>query len=148
MSELFRDATGSTDGQGWRPIDKPSLELRIVSAREHLFSTSTTPQMAFWMRLKAPLAEAPMLHCAALAYLSDYWINTAAITYHMPARDAHSTLYIASLNHSIWFHRPSRRTTGCCFPAKVRVPSKDVRLRSRASTTGTARWWCRSHRSA
>lgn len=108
MSDLFRDATGSMEGHGWRPIDKPCLELRIVNAREHLFSTSATPHMAFWMRLKAPLAEDPMLHWAALAYLSDYWINSAAITYHVPARDAHSTLYIASLNHSIWFHRSSR----------------------------------------
>jgi acyl-CoA thioesterase-2 len=49
------------------------------------------------------------LHAAAFAYLSDYWINFVACAPHvrnMAAVDA--KLYVASLNHTIWFHRPLR----------------------------------------
>ena len=51
----------------------------------------------------------PALHAAAFAYLSDYWINFAACIAHVGAiADRGAKLYVASLNHAIWFHRPLR----------------------------------------
>ena len=65
--------------------------------------------MRFWIRLRQTLGESPALHAAAFAYLSDYWINFAACIAHVRAMSERGgTLYVASLNHAIWFHRPLR----------------------------------------
>jgi acyl-CoA thioesterase-2 len=107
MSRLSRLGEGY-GGVDWSQREKPCLELRVVDPGHHIAGTSAEPRMAFWVRLRAPLDDQQSSHAAALAYLSDYWINSAAITHHIAARDAHATAYIASLNHSLWFHAPGR----------------------------------------
>ncbi|MES2899018.1 MAG: acyl-CoA thioesterase domain-containing protein [Pseudomonadota bacterium] len=108
MSELASQKGGDFAGIDWANYEKPCLELRIVDPEHHLTGRCVAPRMAFWVRLRVPLDDAPHTHNAALAYLSDYWINSAAITHHIPARDAHAAAYIASLNHSLWFHASGR----------------------------------------
>ncbi len=108
MSELAVRLGGDFAGIDWAGYEKPCLELRIVNPEQHLTGSSPTPNMAFWVRLRVGLDDAPQTHYAALTYLSDYWINSAAITHHIPARDAHAAAYIASLNHSLWFHASGR----------------------------------------
>jgi acyl-CoA thioesterase-2 len=67
------------------------------------------PRMRFWIRLKQTLPDDPALHAAAFAYLSDYWINFAACIAHVQGISKRGgLLYVASLNHAIWFHRPLR----------------------------------------
>jgi acyl-CoA thioesterase-2 len=67
------------------------------------------PRMRFWIRLRQKLDENPALHAAAFAYLSDYWINFAACIAHVRVTsNSGGALYVASLNHAIWFHRPLR----------------------------------------
>ncbi len=58
------------------------------------------------------------MHAAALAYLSDYWINSAAVTRHVPAGLAHGQLYIASLNHALWLHRFGRADEWLLFSSE------------------------------
>ncbi len=55
------------------------------------------------------MRDDPVLHAAAFAYISDYWINFVANIAHVEsiAREA-GALYVASLNHAIWFHTPFR----------------------------------------
>jgi acyl-CoA thioesterase II len=67
------------------------------------------PRMRFWIRLRQTLGVDPALHAAAFAYLSDYWINFSACIAHVRAMtERGGRLYVASLNHAIWFHRPLR----------------------------------------
>ncbi len=106
MPELT--GTPGLEGFDWDWFQKPCLELRVVDPGSHLSTCSATPQTAHWVRLRAPLGDDPGMHAAALAYLSDYWINTAAITHHVPAKDVVATKYVASLNHSLWLHRACR----------------------------------------
>jgi acyl-CoA thioesterase-2 len=74
------------------------------------------PRMRFWIRLRQKLAENPALHAAAFAYLSDYWINFAACIAHVRATSERGgTLYVASLNHAIWFHRALRADEWALF---------------------------------
>lgn len=108
MDRLASEGGPVFEGVDWPLFEKPCLELRIIAPGSHLTGRSPAPGMAFWVRLRAPLGEGADIHAAALAYLSDYWINSAAITHHIPARDAHAASYIASLNHAIWFHQPAR----------------------------------------
>lgn len=108
MAQLAACAGPAYEKIDWTVFEKPCLELRIVDPDRHLTGTSSAPQMMYWLRLRTPLDDAAASHAAALAYLSDYWINSAAITHHIAARDAHAAAYIASLNHSIWFHHSCR----------------------------------------
>jgi acyl-CoA thioesterase-2 len=95
-------------GGNWQRMELPSLELKVVNPEQHLTSKHDRPEFAFWVRLRQPLGDDPAVHAAALAYLSDYRLNSAALTSHVPIRDGHSRYYVASLNHSLWLHRPCR----------------------------------------
>ena len=93
-----------------------AIDMRAPFVEDLLPGSSAEPRMRFWIRLRQPLADAPALHGAAFAYLSDYWINFAACIAHVSAmaeRDAQ--LYVASLNHAIWFHRSLRADTWLLF---------------------------------
>lgn len=108
MSALEEGGGGELEGRDWAWFQKPCLELRVVDPLRHLVRGSPAPQASFWVRLRTPLADDGALHEAALAYLSDYWINTAALTHHVPLKDVIDNFYVASLNHSLWLHRPCR----------------------------------------
>lgn len=67
---------------------------------------------AAWMRMTAPMSADPLLHACALAYVSDDLPTSAIVSLH-PERPAHRDFqdypfFSASLDHSIWFHRPFR----------------------------------------
>ena len=60
-----------------------------------------------WFRVAAPMPDTPLLHQAVLAYASDYgFLPTALIPHGIAFRDPR--LFIASLDHTVWFHRPFR----------------------------------------
>ena len=92
----------------WGRFEKDFLQLRIVEPQRYLRQTSPDPSLMFWVKLHERLPDSDHLHAAALAYLSDYWVNSAAILHHVPLVDARERLFVASLNHSLWFHRPCR----------------------------------------
>ena len=63
--------------------------------------------MRLWIRVNGPLPDDPLLHTAAFTYSSDMTLLGATLVPH--------DLYIgspgiqaASLDHTIWFHRPFR----------------------------------------
>ena len=67
-----------------------------------------------WMRMKDPVGDDPILQACAVAYLSDDLPTDAVVALH-PERpapgegDAFELGWMsASLDHAIWFHRPSR----------------------------------------
>jgi acyl-CoA thioesterase-2 len=86
-----------------------AMDMRAPFVEDLLHADPDQPRMRYWIRIRDPLRDDPALHAAAFAYLSDYWINFAACIAHVPTRrDAEAKLYVASLNHAIWFHRPLR----------------------------------------
>lgn len=93
------------DGR-WAHFVRPFVELRIVEPQRYLRQCAGEPAIAYWLKLRERLPESPTVHAQALAYLSDYWINSAAISYHVPMQHARDRLFVSSLNHSLWFHRP------------------------------------------
>ena len=60
-----------------------------------------------WMRTFTPLADDPNLHRAALAYASDYTLLEPVLRQHGVAW-TQPKMSVASLDHSMWFHRPAR----------------------------------------
>lgn len=69
---------------------------------------------AAWLRTSQPVAGEPgaLGHLAALAYLSDDLPTDAVVRAHPVGREPEATryevLFSASLDHTIWFHRPMR----------------------------------------
>lgn len=118
MAQIHASGNPLFAGVDWRMFEKSCLELRLVAPEHHLVATSAAPSMAFWMRLRRKLPDDAAIHATALAYLSDYWINSAAITHHVPVRDGLSKIYVASLNHALWFHRPCRADDWLLFCAE------------------------------
>lgn len=60
-----------------------------------------------WMRTDGALPDDPMIHVAALAYSSDTTVLDSIITTHGLSWGLDRIL-AATVNHSIWFHRPFR----------------------------------------
>lgn len=83
------------------------LEMRPVDGKQFLQACAPDGRRAYWVRVREPLPAQPMLHHAALGYLSDYWFPLVALAPHGGVR-IDTRMYIASLNHAIWFHAPLR----------------------------------------
>ena len=85
-----------------RPVDFRSvLEYRPFDPRP------VPPVQRMWVRTMGALGDAAVQHQAALAYASDYGVLATALRPHgLHVRDP--GLMVASLDHSIWFHRPFR----------------------------------------
>lgn len=63
-----------------------------------------------WMRVDGQLPDEPLLHACWLAYMSDD-IPTEAVLHGVPyfdGPDRHTLAMAASLDHTMWFHRPFR----------------------------------------
>ena len=86
--------------------DRP-IEFRPVEPYLPLDRTIRAPHRHVWMRTVGSLGDDPVLHQAALAYASDYGILSTALYPHgRTLRD--DDIMAASLDHSLWFHRPFR----------------------------------------
>jgi acyl-CoA thioesterase-2 len=60
-----------------------------------------------WMRTRDPLPDNPEVHLALLAYMSDMDFMSTSMLPHGGTQLRHS-VQGASLDHSLWFHRPFR----------------------------------------
>ena len=70
-----------------------------------LLDTPAEPQQAVWFRADSPLPAAGAVHACALAYAIDLTLTRTA---HMPLKRYPANRIGASLDHSMWFHRPAR----------------------------------------
>ncbi len=69
------------------------------------------PRVATWMRYPAALEDDPRLHACALSYLSDLNAIDAGVAAHPtpPEAGQWSEAHVClSLDHAVWFHRPTR----------------------------------------
>jgi acyl-CoA thioesterase II len=90
--------------------DRP-LDFRPIVPADPLANPGTMPsalaRRMVWFRTVAPLPDQPILHQAVLAYASDYgFLPTALLPSGVSYRDPR--LMIASLDHTLWMHRPFR----------------------------------------
>jgi len=85
-----------------RPIDfRPVVPINPEAA------ATREPVRHVWFRAMSPLPDEPIIHQAVVAYASDYGLLPTALFPHGVAfRDRR--LQIASLDHSLWLHRPFR----------------------------------------
>lgn len=86
--------------------DRP-LDIRLIDEPDPFDTTPGSPSRRLWIRAVERLADDPLHHQAVLAYASDYGLLVTSLRPHgMTYRDPR--MMVASLDHSIWFHRPFR----------------------------------------
>jgi acyl-CoA thioesterase II len=86
--------------------DRP-IDFRPVDPVDHFAPDVRPPHRALWFRADGEMPDEPLLHQAVLAYASDYSLLTTALLPHGVAYRA-PELQLASLDHSLWLHRPFR----------------------------------------
>jgi acyl-CoA thioesterase-2 len=85
-----------------RPIDTRHVDWTPPDRSEPL-----PPHQRVWLRADGRLPDDPVLHACVLTYASDMTLLDTALlphggSWHDP------TLFMASLDHAMWFHRPFR----------------------------------------
>ena len=84
-----------------------AIEMRGVDAPDLLEPVPHPAQSHVWLRAVSQLPDEPALHCAVLAYASDWGLLRAALRPHglsFLQREVRG----ASLDHAMWFHRDLR----------------------------------------
>ena len=96
----FAEALG-----GWydrpRPIDMRYVDWEPEDRRERL-----PPHQRVWMRAAGRLPDDPVLHACVVTYASDMTLLDTALLPHGTWHDPN--VFMASLDHAMWFHRPFR----------------------------------------
>ena len=103
LPDPFAEGTSSR-----RRLRDSPIELRHVPGSLYTdVPAERQPHQAVWLRTRREMPEDPLLHRAALAYLSDMTIQESilrahGLTWYSPG------LNVASLDHAMWWHRPAR----------------------------------------
>jgi len=95
-------------GEAYHLQMRPFLDVRLVDAERFLLQPATEPTLRYWLKARDPLPDAAGLHAAALAYISDFWLNYASLASHIGVTGARDRVYVASLNHALWCYAPCR----------------------------------------
>jgi len=102
MPSSPKPETLTETGTDWRRV----IEMRWVDGRDMTTSQPSPPTQNVWMRVLAPLSDDIATQQAALAYASDMSLlgtctRPHGVSWQTPGFQS------ASLDHAIWFHRPS-----------------------------------------
>lgn len=79
------------------------FDIRIDGPAPALYPEARKPELKIWFRLKEDFVDNPAFHEAALAYASDLRLLGVSLLPH--AISYQQKVRIATLDHSIWFHR-------------------------------------------
>jgi acyl-CoA thioesterase-2 len=86
--------------------DQP-IDFRPIDPVDPFAPRRRDPAKQMWFRAEGEIEGPPSLHQAVLAYASDYGLlSTALMPHGLSLRSPN--LQIASLDHSLWFHREFR----------------------------------------
>lgn len=86
-----------------RPVDLRHVAPPIYAAAD----PDREARQAVWVRTRRRLPDSPLLHRAALAYISDLTIQESVLRAHGVSW-ATPGLKVASLDHAMWWHRFGR----------------------------------------
>jgi acyl-CoA thioesterase-2 len=89
-------------------IDRPqSIDTRVVDWVPGDRDRPLPPHQHVWLRADGRLPDDPLLQTIVLTYASDMTLLDTALLPH-GGTWFHPTLFMASLDHAMWFHRPFR----------------------------------------
>ena len=89
-------------------LDRPqAIDTRIADWSVDDRSRSLPPYQRVWLRADGKLPDDPLLHTIVLTYASDMTLLDTALLPHAGTW-FNPSLFMASLDHAMWFHRPFR----------------------------------------
>jgi len=105
MREAF--LTGAPDHiRNYWEQDRP-IEVRPLSLEHYISDRKLEAEQKVWIRTTGPVPDDRIIQAAILAYLSDMTLlDTALFAHGKSVFDRN--LQVASLDHAMWFHRPSK----------------------------------------
>jgi acyl-CoA thioesterase-2 len=83
------------------------IEIRPVSLTHYFSGKKLDPFQHVWVRATGPVPDDRLCQASILAYLSDMTLLDTSLYPHGTSIFDHA-LQVASLDHSMWFHRPTR----------------------------------------
>ena len=86
-----------------RPFDQRYVEPPNL----HIYANPRQPRQKLWVKAYDVLPNDPLIHASAFAFASDSTLIDSVLLPHKLST-LNPQLQIASLDHSIWFHRPFR----------------------------------------
>ncbi|WP_428532725.1 acyl-CoA thioesterase [Propionicimonas sp.] len=106
LSEVL-GARSRRAAEAWRQ-EWGVLETRFASDTSPLSAAGhSDAAMKVWVRTESALPDDPRLHQACLAYASDLTLLAVSTVPH-PVEFAGPNMQVASIDHSMWFHRAAR----------------------------------------
>jgi len=87
-------------------VERP-IECRPARGVEQYSSVTSEPRQHIWIKARGTLADTDRTHQVALTYVSDYNLLATALLPHW-AIASREKVFMASLDHAMWFHRPFR----------------------------------------
>ena len=87
-------------------IDRP-IECRPTLGVEQYTSPNNEPRQHIWIKSKGTLQNTDRMHQVALTYVSDYNLLATSLLPHWTIA-TRQKVFLASLDHAMWFHRPFR----------------------------------------
>jgi acyl-CoA thioesterase-2 len=119
LEASFTRGEESVSLQTWElePVDGPDDALTDSSwtplfERRFVPGTDARGRARAWMRTTTALGDDPLVQASALAYISDDLPADVVVRAHPIGRrskeDISRSVFTASLDHTIWFHRPIR----------------------------------------
>ncbi|MFI1018652.1 acyl-CoA thioesterase [Streptomyces sp. NPDC020965] len=111
LPDLFELWAASDPEDFGQQAYRQALEIRRVPDPPEPGSPGMTEQKLWIRAAGGPLPDDPLLHACSLAYASDLFLApTAALALERPRplRGEPSKVYLTSLDHALWFHRPFR----------------------------------------
>lgn len=116
MPDVPAPETLRTDREIFESVEHPvaktlartrPVELRHVEPLLLMTGEPGPSEQSVWLRIPRALSDDPLLHAAILAYASDYVLLEPILRRHGIGW-GDPRLRPASLDHSMWFHRPAR----------------------------------------
>lgn len=83
------------------------VEMAAVDDTPWFTAESLPARSQVWMRAREEFPDFPNLHRCAIAYCADYTAIHACVK-PLPITPLDPRYQLASLDHSVWFHRPAR----------------------------------------
>lgn len=84
-----------------------AIEIRPVSLVHYISREKLPPRQDIWVRANGTVPDQRHIQAAVLAYLSDMTLlDTSLFAHGHSVFDKH--LQVASLDHAMWFHRPTK----------------------------------------
>lgn len=84
-----------------------AVEMKPVSLTHYLTREKLPPEQNIWIRATGPVPDDQAIQAAVLAYISDMTLLDTSLFAH--GRSVFEPeMQVASLDHSMWFHRPCK----------------------------------------